>query len=523
MHIIGKYIFDLKATTADGLSLQKELQQTIEQKLLPRMEHLFDGIAAEDVSIAIDQIDVEIDIAEGSDWLDKLLDEILEKMQANILTQINYVRNEVDEHKEGIERLPASSGLFKSKALMAIEKLAFFLKNGYLPWWCAAEEFNLKEESIIEALQSSETSTNDTEFLKQELRITLSNEKAIERLFQQFSVNLFHSLVKFLVPLESLSILETIEEYELFEQEKKLPELYGRKRMDEFKKDLLLTALKRHSDMNWKKFIEERALKEVNGKFTQTLSGDVDGIHGEPTIIKQKQSSAKQFPRELDEKDQDQLLQKDNDKDQARVQLFNQKGEKDQPQQQEPNRKNEKDQAQLIRKLFSVQDVRPDEEIFIANAGLVIVAPFLPRLFENLGWLRDIELLSPIRAIYLLHYLGSGNPVGMEYEFTLNKILCGVDVNEPLSHAEDLGSNELEEANKVLMAILEHWKVLKNTSIEGLRESFLLRNGKLSRTDDKWLLQVEQKSYDMLLQSLPWTINLIQLPFMKTSLNVEWT
>ena len=205
------------------------------------------------------------------------------------------------------------------------------------------------------------------------------------------------------------------------------------------------------------------------------------------------------------------------------MQLFNQKGEKDQPQQQEPNRKNEKDQAQLIRKLFSVQDVRPDEEIFIANAGLVIVAPFLPRLFENLGWLRDKELLSPIRAIYLLHYLGSGNPVGMEYEFTLNKILCGVDVNEPLSHAEDLGSNELEEANKVLMAILEHWKVLKNTSIEGLRESFLLRNGKLSRTDDKWLLQVEQKSYDMLLQSLPWTINLIQLPFMKTSLNVEWT
>ena len=521
MHVIGKYIFDLRASRADGLLLQKELQETIEQKLIPRMERLFDGIAKEDVSIAIDKIDVEIDVTEDNDWLDKLLDKVLEKMQTNIQFHINLTRAELDDHKkEAPERLSAS-GLFKSKALMTIEKFTFFLKYGYLPWWCAGEEFNLKEQSIMEVIQLPGMSTNDIEFLKQELRATLSSEKSIERLLQQFSGNLFYTLIRFIVPDESLSIVETIEEYELFEQEKKLPELYGRKRMDEFKKDLLLTAIKRHSDINWKKFIEGHSIKELNRKYSQTPGVAVEGIHDNAS---NEQSEREQLLNQQNEggQDPDQLPEKKNEKDQAREQLLNQQEEKEQRQQQEPGRKKEKDRAALIRKLFSDQDGDPDEEVFIANAGLVIAAPFLPRLFENLGWLRNGELLSPTSAIYLLHYLGSGNLIGMEYEFGLNKILCGVDIHEPLSPVEALRPNELEEANKVLMAILEHWKVLKNTSMEGLRETFLLRNGKLSRTDDRWLLQVEQKSYDMLLQSLPWSINIIQLPFMKTSLQVEW-
>ena len=480
--MIGKYIVDLKTTTPDGLSLQKELQESIEQKLFPRMEQLFDRIAIQDISITIDKIDVEVELTKGNDWLDKLLDKILEKMETNILTGINYARREVDEtRQEGIRRMP-ESGLLKSKALKTIESFTFFLKHGYLPWWCAGEEFSLKEQPIMEMLQSFETSTNEIESLKQELRVTLSNERAVERLLQQFSENLFHSLLNCLFPVEGLSIIETIEEYELFEQVKKLPELYSRQRMDEFKKDLLLTALKRHSDMNWKKFVGEHVTKESHREYTETPRVEVDGIQDEATPFEERQSISEKLPK----------------------------------------KKNEKDRAQLIRELFSVQDVNPDEGIFISNAGLVIVAPFLPRLFENLGWLRDGQLPSPTRAIYLLHYLVSGNTKGMEYEFALNKILCGVEVNEPLSRVEELRSNELEEADKVLMAILEHWKVLKNTSMEGLRESFLLRNGKLSRTESNWLLQVEQKPYDMLLQTLPWSISLIQLPFMKTSLQVDW-
>ena len=74
----------------------------------------------------------------------------------------------------------------------------------------------------------------------------------------------------------------------------------------------------------------------------------------------------------------------------------------------------------------------------------------------------------------------------------------------------------------MLGSVIEHWVILKNTSIEGLRESFLQRNGKLTFANNEWLLQVEQKPYDMLLQSLPWNIGFIKLAWMNQILITEW-
>ena len=74
----------------------------------------------------------------------------------------------------------------------------------------------------------------------------------------------------------------------------------------------------------------------------------------------------------------------------------------------------------------------------------------------------------------------------------------------------------------MLQSVLEYWTILKNTSIESLRESFLMRAGKLSFDGKEWLLQVEQKGYDVLLQNLPWNISMIKLPWMKYLLRTEW-
>jgi hypothetical protein len=51
----------------------------------------------------------------------------------------------------------------------------------------------------------------------------------------------------------------------------------------------------------------------------------------------------------------------------------------------------------------------------------------------------------------------------------------------------------------------------------------LQRQGKLLQKDADWLLQVEQKSYDMVLSSLPWSIGIIKNAWMKDMLWVEWT
>jgi len=74
-----------------------------------------------------------------------------------------------------------------------------------------------------------------------------------------------------------------------------------------------------------------------------------------------------------------------------------------------------------------------------------------------------------------------------------------------------------------LIAVINHWEVLKNTSADGLREAFLQRRGKLSRVDGGWLMQVEQRAIDVLLNKLPWGISIIKLPWMNEMLFVEWT
>ena len=73
-----------------------------------------------------------------------------------------------------------------------------------------------------------------------------------------------------------------------------------------------------------------------------------------------------------------------------------------------------------------------------------------------------------------------------------------------------------------MQGAIDNWTILKNTSVEGLRVSFIDRDGTLSRTTKGWRLRVQSSSYDMLLQYLPWSIQYIKLPWMDTILQVDW-
>ncbi len=105
----------------------------------------------------------------------------------------------------------------------------------------------------------------------------------------------------------------------------------------------------------------------------------------------------------------------------------------------------------------------------------------------------------------------------------LAKILCGLHPAFPVNTTEfTITTEQIEEVNGVLNSIIEYWSVLKDTSVQGLQESFLLREGKVVYVNNQWLLIVEQKPYDMLLQQLPWNISMLQLPWMKDILITEW-
>jgi hypothetical protein len=167
----------------------------------------------------------------------------------------------------------------------------------------------------------------------------------------------------------------------------------------------------------------------------------------------------------------------------------------------------------------------PDERrgLYVENAGLVLLHPFLPQLFRALKIAGDDELLRPGEALRLLHYLATGLEDAPEYELALPKILCGLQPANLAGEAAPITDEEREESEALLAAVVRHWEALKNTGIDALRETFLKRDGKLTRWHDGgWLLQVESKSVDILLDSLPWGISMIRLPWMARMLRVEW-
>lgn len=165
------------------------------------------------------------------------------------------------------------------------------------------------------------------------------------------------------------------------------------------------------------------------------------------------------------------------------------------------------------------------EEIYVANAGAVIVAPYLPHLFERLGYIERGSFKSrdmAERAVHCVQYLVNEHLSSPEYELVLNKVLCGVKPGLPICRGIDLDASELDQLDTLLESVIQHWQALGNTTVEGLRTAFLQRNGRLQRKQNEWQLSVEGKPYDMLLDQVPWTYSIIKFPWMEQVLYVEW-
>ena len=172
----------------------------------------------------------------------------------------------------------------------------------------------------------------------------------------------------------------------------------------------------------------------------------------------------------------------------------------------------------------------PTEEeagLYVTQAGLVLLHPFLSRYFDAVGLLEDKSFrdeLAQQTAIYLLYYLTTKQTDAPEYELVLSKLLCGWPLNEPVARTLDLPEAALKEGEQLLQTAIDHWQALKSTSPDGLREGFLQRDGKLSRSSSgNWKLRVEQKAIDILLSLLPWGLSMVKLPWMEKILIVEWS
>jgi hypothetical protein len=158
-------------------------------------------------------------------------------------------------------------------------------------------------------------------------------------------------------------------------------------------------------------------------------------------------------------------------------------------------------------------------------AGLALVAPFLPAFFEEMkllegGTFRGKKELH--KAIHFLHFMATGKTKAPEYQLALHKLLCGAELTDPVPKTAKLSDAEKHEADLFLDDIAGQWTTLRTTSGEAFRETFMRRNGIIEQRENAWLLRIERGPMDILLDTLPWNISIIKLPWMQHLLHVEW-
>jgi hypothetical protein len=173
----------------------------------------------------------------------------------------------------------------------------------------------------------------------------------------------------------------------------------------------------------------------------------------------------------------------------------------------------------------SLGETIPAEGIFIQHAGVILAHPFLGSLFRRLQWLQNNQFINDeaqVKAVFILHYLATGETIAAEHELVICKLLCAYPLDEPLPAEIIFTEAELQEATDMLTALIQQWDKLQNTSIAGLREGFLQRSGKLFMKNALPYVQVESNAIDILLDYLPWNISMIRLPWMKELLKAEW-
>jgi len=170
-----------------------------------------------------------------------------------------------------------------------------------------------------------------------------------------------------------------------------------------------------------------------------------------------------------------------------------------------------------------LRQILPDGA-FVGQAGLVLLAVFLPDFLKRLNYLhRDGDFINREEIPILLHYLATGTTEAPEWQLTLPKVLAGLKPGQHCNTKIIPDRNLIAEVEKLLQSVIKNWSALKNTSPDGLRNTFLIREGLLKYKNGFYYLYLQEQTVDILLSYVSWNYRIIKLNWMPQILFVEWS
>ncbi|KMW71348.1 hypothetical protein TI10_20975 [Photorhabdus luminescens subsp. luminescens] len=187
---------------------------------------------------------------------------------------------------------------------------------------------------------------------------------------------------------------------------------------------------------------------------------------------------------------------------------------------------NNSSQLQNINKTHSEYILLPKQTLpyQVNNAGILILWPMLPILFNQLGLLEDQQFIhrqAQFSAINFLNYLIWGNEEIQTEQNILNNVLCGLMVDGmielvPIEPEKQLIIDQWLDA---IISQLPGWKKLSRNDVRLL---FLQRPGELLINEQEIKITVEHQPFDILLSDWPWPLNIAKLPWLDHPLKIDW-
>lgn len=471
-HIIKKQVINLSLDKKlDAFRIQQLVSDHYHNKIVPMLQQAFDAASNEEETISLDTLEIDLGIINEKEIEKGNWEELVFKKISEQLLPFKHNIPSRDKAKK------------KSTSLSISEQWIFYMQHGYLPW-------NVLQinpawyDKVLEAFAADAAAIGNLRNLISIL------PRSVKRIISQHPENFLKALIETLTAENQDALLELI---------------------NEITDIIFISAKKKHAQLFQKKEVKQKLWEQA----LQLAASSEKDLN--PSVIAIQLLSNNFSNQQLNATKIKDFLAKNN------IDTTSLKEIKREFENEEATRHEEEVSTKKV--IEKDKNVVDEEGIYVQNAGIVLLHPFFTHLFRNLQLVKEenfVDALSQQKALYLLHYLSTGNTRPEEHELVMAKILCAYPLQEPVDNFIELGTEELQEADSLLVSAIGQWETLKSTSPDGLREGFLQRNGKLFAKNGGLQLQVESSSIDVLLDHLPWNLSMVKLPWMPDILKVEW-
>ncbi|MEN2399248.1 contractile injection system tape measure protein [Flavobacterium sp. MC2016-06] len=520
-HIINNLFLEVNTHSKEtGYYLKDHLDTFLKEELLPLLETYFDTLDVKMSlqSLQIEKLNMDFSVASGFDF------EIIK------LEIINQFQKQIEKQIE--KGFPDSKhyALINNKEKNANEFFNF-LETGTAAWWTVSKDIlNSNEDNQFEKIANSKA-------FGIKLLNALKNHQTRNRFIKQLSDEQIYSILKKTFLLE-LTAAETTS-INISQIKDNMNAVISASKQGLNQRNLIwnivLSQLLKHSESSIQqklfdlfisfpsmkkqeqKFVLEAVKNQIKGRSVlDVLSNLTHEVLIVTTILEDKALES------LQKKNKDESLKSDFKTDESLA-------------------SNNKKEVEMSRVFDTSEDVKEEENLalsfvlneeivseipsnyYVNNAGLILIHPFLKSLFENCGLLnKDNSINDPEVAAHLLHYIATEQEQDYEHEMLFEKLLCSIPINQTINRNIILSQELKNQGNEMLRAVLDNWQVMKNASLDLLRNEYLQRPGKIILTGDNPKVLVERKTQDILLDKISWNLGVVKLAWKNKIIFVDW-